>query len=71
MNNYDFSPIAFETLGPINSSGQAFIEQLGRRMSAVSGDPRGGAFLFHYQLQMQRYNALAIRGTFEDLAPHE
>lgn len=72
MNNYDFSPIAFETLGPINSSGQALIEQLGRRMSTVSGDPREGAFLFQrLSITMQRYNALAIRGTFEDLALHE
>ena len=47
LTNFDFSPLAFETMGPINSSGLAVIEQLGRKLAAVSGDRREGSFLFN------------------------
>src|SRR6218665_2703727 len=35
-----FVPIAFETLGPVNSEGAEFLSELGRRISSVSGDQR-------------------------------
>ena len=41
-----FQPIAFETLGPINSSGVEFIDDIGHRLQAVSGDLRAGSFLW-------------------------
>ena len=44
--SYIFQPISFETFGPINSSGHLFISELGRRMSAVSGDVRETAFFY-------------------------
>ena len=45
-STYEFVPIAFETLGPLNASGHSFLYQ---RLS----------------IAMQRYNALAFRGSFE------
>jgi len=35
-----FQPIAVETLGPINESARAFLDDLGRRISVLSGDDR-------------------------------
>jgi hypothetical protein len=35
-----FVPVAFETLGPVNAEGAEFLSELGRRISAVSGDQR-------------------------------
>ena len=55
-----FVPIAFETLGPVNVEGAEFLSELGRRISSVSGDQRETNFL------LQRHNAIAFRGTFQD-----
>lgn len=60
-----FVPLAFETMGPINSEGLAFLSDLGQKLSLVSGDPRETSFLYQrFSLTMQRFNALAFRGTF-------
>jgi len=40
-----FQPIAVETLGPINESALAFLDDLGRRISVLSGDDREHLFL--------------------------
>jgi len=37
-------PIAVEIPGPINSKFTTFLTELGRRITAVTGDPREGAF---------------------------
>ena len=58
--SYTFMPVAVETLGPINNAGLEFVSDLGRRISQVSKDHRESAFLF----QIQRFNAVAIQGTF-------
>ena len=31
MSSYNFVPVAFETLGPINSAGTEFIDEIGKR----------------------------------------
>jgi hypothetical protein len=63
--SYIFQPISFETLGPINSSGHSFISELGRRISAISGDVRATAFLYQrLSITIQRFNAIAFRGGF-------
>jgi len=63
--SYIFQPIAFETLGPINDSGQSFLNELGRRISHVSGDKRETAFLFQrLSVAIQRFNAVAFRASF-------
>jgi hypothetical protein len=41
-----FSPLAFETMGPINGAGQEFILDLGQGISAITDDPRESCFLF-------------------------
>ena len=63
-----FQPIAFETLGPINSSGADFINNIGRRLQEVSGDIRAGSFLWQrLSIALQRFNAVCLLGTFEAL----
>jgi hypothetical protein len=41
-----FIPIAFETLGPINSSAIEFLNEVGRRLTNISGEKREPSFLF-------------------------
>ena len=38
MNSYTFVPIAFETLGPTNTAGTDFIDEIGRRSYIITGD---------------------------------
>jgi len=60
-----FQPLAFETLGPINSSGITFLSELGRRLSSITGDQRESTYLFQrVSLAVQRYNSVAFKGTF-------
>src|SRR6218665_4029373 len=62
-----FVPIAFETLGPVNAEGAEFLSKLGRRISSVSGDQRETNFLLQrLSICMQRHNAIAFRGTFQE-----
>src|SRR5206468_3480622 len=42
---YTFMPIACETMGPLNAKALDFFTVLGRRIAAVTGDPREGSFL--------------------------
>jgi hypothetical protein len=70
--NYTFCAVAIETMGPISEDGVKFLEDLGRRLSAVSGDPRESAFLFQrISILIQRCNAISIAGTFESFLPAE
>ena len=63
---YSFVPIAFETLGPLNSVGASFIDEIGRRARYVSGDIREANFLWQrLSVAVQRYNAICLLGTFE------
>ena len=59
-----FVPLAFETLGAWGVEAVAFVAELGRRMTAVTGDPRETAF-FRQRLSVaiQRGNAIACRGS--------
>ena len=68
LTSHDFTPIAVETLGPINDSGLDLLSQLGKKMSAVSGDRRESSFLLQrISITLQRFNALALSSTFNDL----
>src|SRR6218665_2581319 len=63
--SYHFVPIAFETMGPINSSGVALIKELGRRMTLITGDIKETSYLFQrLSVAIQRLNAVALRGSF-------
>ena len=62
---HTFIPLAFETLGPINTKGVEFFNILGRRLTAHSGDTRETVFLFQrLSLTIQRFNAVCFQGSF-------
>jgi hypothetical protein len=68
--DYLFLPLAFETLGPISHDALIFIKELGRHLSVVSGDTRERSFLLQrISMTLQRFNAIAFRGTFPDSDP--
>ena len=52
-------------MGPINARGQAFLADLGRLLSQISGDARETSFLFQrLSVTIQRFNAVAFHSTF-------
>jgi hypothetical protein len=62
---HTFIPLAFEKFGPINSRGADFLNTLGRRISACTGDMRETAFLFQrLSLAFQSFNAVCFNGSF-------
>ena len=64
--SHDFLPLAFETLGPINSTAIEFISALGKKLCCVSGDPREGSFLFQrLSMTVQRFSSVALHDTFD------
>jgi hypothetical protein len=64
-----FTPLAFETLGPINEKGQIFLGELGRRLAAKSGDSRETAFLYQrLSITIQRFNSICFMGSFTQQA---
>ena len=63
---YTFIPLAFETLGPVNSAGRDFVNGVGNRIRAISGDAREVQFLWQrLSIAVQRYSAVCLNGTFE------
>jgi hypothetical protein len=65
LRTHDLVVIAVETLGPFNKDGADFISLLGRRLSAITGDPRETMFLFQrISVIAQRCNAASIMGSF-------
>jgi hypothetical protein len=59
--------LAFETLGPWCKETIDFINVIGNRLIAESGDSKSKKFLFErISLAIQRGNAASIRGTFPD-----
>jgi hypothetical protein len=68
-SNYIFKGLPFETLGPWCKETIDFINVIGKRLSAESGDSKSKKFLFErISLAIQRGNAASIRGTFPDSA---
>jgi hypothetical protein len=69
---HEFVPIAIETLGTWGSAGLAFVNEVGKRIAAVSGDQRATAFLKQrLALAVQRGNAAAVLGTFAPSPPED
>jgi len=63
--SYLFMPVACETLGPINSKGRDFLSELGRRMTAMTGDIRESSYLFQrISVAVQRFNCICFQGSF-------
>jgi hypothetical protein len=68
-SNYIFKGLAFETLSPWCKETIDFINVIGNRLIAESGDSKSKKFLFErISLAIQRGNAASIRGTFPDSA---
>jgi len=68
-STHNFIPLAFETLGPINSKGMSFFSELGHRLTACTGDKRETAFLFQrVSVAIQRFNAICFHGSFPQQA---
>src|SRR6218665_695128 len=54
-------------LHPINNTGMDLISDLARDLTRSTGDPRESSFLFQrLSISVQRFNAVAFRGTFTD-----
>ena len=63
-NNYYFVPLAIETLGSFCQEGRRFVADLGRRLTASTGDVRSGSYLRQrLSIAIQRGNAAAVLGT--------
>jgi hypothetical protein len=68
-SNYVFKGLPFETLGPWCKEAIDFINVIGNRLIAESGDSKSKKFLFErISLAIQRGNAASIRGLFQ--IPH-
>ena len=68
QRRYTFVPFAVGTLGPINREGLAFMSEIGRRLTSISGDTRETNFLFqNLSVTVQRFNAVAYQGTMSKL----
>src|SRR6218665_293672 len=67
-----FQPVDIETLGPLDPSACDFINQIGSRMSAITGDRRETAFLFQrLSMAIQRFNLVTFLGTFPSVIEDE
>jgi len=63
-SRYVFEPIAVETLGVFNSSAGLLLNELGKRISAISGESRNASFLFQRaSVLVQRFNAVLLRDS--------
>ena len=61
---YKFVPIAIETLGPVGDEATAFFQDVGRRIIAMTREPRTMTFLWQrLSVAVQRGNAACILGT--------
>ena len=64
LSTHIFLPLAFETLGAWGTQATSFISELGRRLSAITGDVRETSYLRQrLSVAIQRGNAIACRGT--------
>jgi len=62
---YTFLPIAMETLGSMNDSAYHFFEDLGHKISEVSGDSQEGSFIFQrLSVTIQRSSAAQFHESF-------
>ena len=64
-SQHTFYPTAVETLGPLNEDARLSLSDLGRRISAASGDLRQVSFLFQkISVVVQRFNAVLLHNSF-------
>ena len=64
VDRYQFEPVALETTGVVGTSTKAFLQRLGKRISAQSGDRRETSWLFErLSLAVVRGNSASILAT--------
>src|ERR1700743_820126 len=57
--DYHFQPISLESLRPVSSSSEAFITELGHRISLIPGDPKEQLFLWQrISVCFQRHHSI-------------
>ena len=62
---FQFIPLAFETLGPPNTEAITFIEKIGQLRREITGDTRECQFLFQrLSVLIQKFNSIAFHGSF-------
>ena len=63
-HNFTFVPIAVEIFGVLGDAANDFMYELGKRISAVSREPRSRTFLMQrLSVAIQRGNAASVLGT--------
>ena len=68
-STYHFVPVAVETLGALCEEADDFVHELGRRITAVTGERRATEFLLQrLSVAIQRGNASAVLGTADSKA---
>jgi Reverse transcriptase (RNA-dependent DNA polymerase) len=61
---YQFVPVAVETLGALGEDATALLKDIGRRIAAVTFEPRSTQFLLQrLSIAIQRGNAACVMGT--------
>jgi hypothetical protein len=61
-----FIPVAVETLGVLGEAAADFVHELGRRITAVTGEKRATEFLLQrLSVAIQRGNAASVLGTVD------
>ena len=62
---FQFVPLAFETLGPPNGEAVELLNDIGRRTREITGEIRESQFLFQrINILLQKFNAVAFHGSF-------
>ena len=65
-SSYEIIPVAFETFGPVDPIGAAFIDGIGKRITQKTGDTRELSFLWQrLSISLQRFNAICFHDTFD------
>jgi len=64
VGRHVFEPIAVETLGVFNASAIRLLNDLGRRISSISGDTRDTSHLYQrVSVLVQRFNAVLLHDS--------
>ena len=64
VRRHMFEPIAVETLGVYNASAIRILNDLGRRISSISGDTRETSHLYQrVSVLVQRFNAVLLHDS--------
>ena len=61
---HTFTPVAIETLGAIGPKSMVFLRELGRRIRAVTDEPKSADYLLQrISVAVQRGNSIAVQGS--------